>query len=542
MGRRGGAAAGVLLAAALLLVACIRGAGAGPVGGAGGPGSPSPEVEQPSPTPAPATPGPSQEGLLAGKRVCIDPGHDAAYNPGAAARDAAGRVIFNEHDLTFEVARRLRTLLEAEGARVCLTRNDQGSLQLEPQDLNGNGTVTRPEDLVERIQPRVDFVNAFGAELMVSIHFNGSASPGLKGTEVYFSDVPDQGPENRRLAQALLDAVLDALTRAGYPPVNRGVKSDRYKTEYLDYARFYGFDRSCLECTRLLTLGNNPMLARKGQWHAGALVEVLFLTNPDDVAFLVRPDALDVIATGLFNGILNYYAVGPGPVPEPTPTPQPTPGPQTYAGPVEISRGDPVRPEIALTFDCGAAAAQVPRILEILRAAGVRATFFITGQWARDNPDLVRAIAAEHQVANHSWSHRDFTRLSDAEIVRELEATEEVIRSLTGLTTKPFWRAPFGARDSRVLAAAASAGWPVHVFWTVERTPAGWVSGDSGDWRPITVGQVVANVLRAAGLGGGVITVNHCGSELTPPALPEILAGLGRLGLRPVTVSELLGG
>lgn len=480
------------------------------------------------------------QGRLAAKRICLDPGHDAAYNPGASARDSVGRVIFNEHDLTLEVAVRLRALLEAEGAEVCLTRNHLGFLQLEPQDFNGNGTVTRPEDLAERIQPRIDFINAFGAELMVSIHFNGSTSPVLKGTEVYFSDVPEQGPENRRLAQALLDALLDAFARAGYPAVNRGIKDDRYKTEYLDHARFYGLDRTCVECTRLLTLGNNPMLARRGQWQAGALVEVLFLTNPDDVGFLRRPDALDIIAGGLFDGILNYYGVGSGPLAEPAPVPEPNP--PTYAGPVEISRGNPARPEIALTFDCGAAAAPIPRILDILAAAGIRATFFVTGQWARDNPELLRVIAARHQVANHSWSHRDFTKLSESEIVRELQATEEVVYALTGQSTKPLWRAPFGARDSRVLAVAAAAGWPVHVFWTVERTSAGWVSGDSGDWRPITADQVVANVLRAAGLGGGVITVNHCGSALTPAALPEILAGLGRLGLRPVTVSELLRG
>jgi peptidoglycan/xylan/chitin deacetylase (PgdA/CDA1 family)/N-acetylmuramoyl-L-alanine amidase len=531
VGLRGWAAVGLTVAG--LVGACVW-----PALGAPPTESPVPTPQVAAPTPVPPTP-PTREGRLAGRRICLDPGHDAIYNPGASARDRTGRVIFDEHDLTFEVAVRLRALLQAEGAEVCLTRNDQGLLQLEPGDFNGNGTVTRPEDLVERVQPRVDFINAFGAEIMVSVHFNGSTNPALKGTEVYFSDVPEQGPENRRLAQALLDALVDALGRAHYPAVNRGIKSDRYKTEYLDYAPYYGFDRSCADCARLLTLGNNPMLAGKGQWRAGALAEVLFLSNPDDVGFLRRPDALDVIAAGLFEGILSYYGAEARRPPAPAATPQSTPGLLTFTGPVEIGRGDPARPEIALTFDCGAGAGPTPAILDALAAAGVRATFFVTGQWARANPDLLRAIAAEHEIANHSWSHRDFTKLSDAEIVRELEATEEVIVSLTGRTTKPFWRAPFGARNSRVLAVAAAAGWPVHVFWTVERTPAGWVSGDSGDWRPITADQVVANVLRAAGLGGGVITVNHCGSELTPPALPEILGGLGRLGLRPVTLSEL---
>ncbi len=511
----------------VLLAACVQSPTLTPSEGLGGAG---PTVI----TPPQPTPDPRQAARLAGRRICIDPGHDAVYNPGASARDEAGRVVFNEHDLTFGVAVRLRALLETEGAQVCLTRNDEGSLQTEPYDINGNGTVTRPEDIVERIQPRIDYINAFGAELIVSIHFNGSVDHRLKGTEVYFSDVPEQGPENLRLAQALLDALVDALTRAGYPPVNRGLRSDRYRTEYLDYTPYYGFDRSCADCTRLLILGNNPMLAQPGRWRAGALVEVLFLSNPDDVAFLRRPAALDVIAAGLFQGILNYYGAMS------SPTPELTPQPQVYAGPVEVGRGDPARPEVALTFDCGAGAGPTPRILEALRAAGVRATFFVTGQWARHNPELLRQMATEHQIANHSWSHRDFTKLSEAEVAWELQSTEEVIYTLTGRTTKPFWRAPFGARNDRVLAAAARAGWPVHVFWTVERTPSGWVSGDSGDWRPILAQEVVGNVLRAVGLGGGVITVSHCGSDLTAATLPEILAGLGRLGLRPVTVGELL--
>ncbi|MBM2827382.1 MAG: Germination-specific N-acetylmuramoyl-L-alanine amidase, partial [Dehalococcoidia bacterium] len=122
-----------------------------------------------------------------------------------------------------------------------------------------------------------------------------------------YSDTGDHHLNNKTLAQRLLDALLEGVRSAGYSPVNRGIRSDKYKVEYLPFTHFYGFDRTCSECTRLMTLGNNPMSKNRGQWTAGALVEVVFLSNPQDVQFLQRPDAVDIIARGLAQGILNYF-------------------------------------------------------------------------------------------------------------------------------------------------------------------------------------------------------------------------------------------
>jgi peptidoglycan/xylan/chitin deacetylase (PgdA/CDA1 family) len=210
------------------------------------------------------------------------------------------------------------------------------------------------------------------------------------------------------------------------------------------------------------------------------------------------------------------------------------------AQPREIGRGNQQRPEIAMTFDCGASAAPTPAILEILRDHNVRASFYITGEFASRNRDLVRRIGAEHEVSNHSWTHRDFTTLSNLQIEQELIWTEEILSDLTGATTRPYWRAPFGARNARVMQATANAGWHEHVFWTVERRGNTWVSGDSGDWRPLSPLQVQRNIINAASLGNGVITVSHCGSDLTARSLHATLRELRAMGLEPVTVSRLL--
>lgn len=249
-----------------------------------------------------------RKGRLAGRRICLDPGHDREYVPGAVAYDSQRRVLFQEQDLTHAVALRVKTILEDEGAEVCITRDEAGVLQIRPYDFNGNGSVRRAEDAAELSQPRVDYMSQFGAELILSLHFNGFGDPSVSGTEVYYSDTGVHEAENRKLAGSVQENLLNALQSSGYPTVDRGIRSDRYKVEYMGYVAAYGLARSCNDCQRLFVLGNNPMLQRKGTWSAGALVEILFLSNERDVRFLQRPDALDVAAHGITEGIMAYFA------------------------------------------------------------------------------------------------------------------------------------------------------------------------------------------------------------------------------------------
>src|SRR5690242_6216188 len=111
---------------------------------------------------------------LEGHRICIDPGHDAYWAPGAVGRDRAGAVPVHptdgvplyEHELTLSVAYRLKALLEADGAAVCVTRrprDEGGGNQVEPSDYTGDGIVSRSDiaDTPERTQPRIDWANDF---------------------------------------------------------------------------------------------------------------------------------------------------------------------------------------------------------------------------------------------------------------------------------------------------------------------------------------------------------------------------------------------
>jgi peptidoglycan/xylan/chitin deacetylase (PgdA/CDA1 family) len=208
---------------------------------------------------------------------------------------------------------------------------------------------------------------------------------------------------------------------------------------------------------------------------------------------------------------------------------------------IEIDRGNLERREIAVTFDCGGTVGGTAEILAILRAANVRTTWFMIGDWVRANPELARQIAAEHEVSHHSDTHPDYPSLTDAQIVADLERGEQTFLEVMGVSSKPLWRAPSGARDNRVLAAAARAGWPLHIFWTIGRDASGgFVNGDSGDWRPFTPEQVRDNMLRAGAFGNGVITVSHCDSEQTRLVLADVLRQYREQGLRVTTVSDIL--
>jgi len=206
----------------------------------------------------------------------------------------------------------------------------------------------------------------------------------------------------------------------------------------------------------------------------------------------------------------------------------------------EIDRGNLDRRELALTFDCGATANNTVEILAALREADVHVTWFMIGDWVRAHPELSREIASRHEIASHSDTHPDYVLLSDDQIAADLEAADRTFRDVFGRSAKPMWRAASGSRDARVLAAATRAGWWQHIFWTLDRDAQGLVTGDSGDWRDFTPQQVAANMLRAAALGNGVITVSHCDSAQTRQVLPDVLRALRDQGIRVTTISDVL--
>src|SRR5437868_2310473 len=90
-------------------------------------------------------------------------------------------------------------------------------------------------------------------------------------------------------------------------------------------------------------------------------------------------------------------------------------------------------PYVAMTFDDGPSAKLTPKLLELLAAHHIKATFFLIGQNVVDHPEIVQRAAREgHEIGNHSWSHPYLAKMSDDAVRRELRRTDDAIKDATG--------------------------------------------------------------------------------------------------------------
>jgi peptidoglycan/xylan/chitin deacetylase (PgdA/CDA1 family) len=200
--------------------------------------------------------------------------------------------------------------------------------------------------------------------------------------------------------------------------------------------------------------------------------------------------------------------------------------------PLLVVQGCTTQPIVALTLDAGGGSEPTAAMLDALRERNIRITFFLTGDWIAENPDLVRQIVADgHEVANHSRTHADFTTLDKAQMIEELAETERLFRETTGVERmRPFFRPPYGAYDRDVLLTVIEQGY-MPIYWTLD-------SLDSyGEPKtPQFLLERVTTTLAPDELRGAIILA-HCGSEATAEALPDILDRLTEMGfdVRPLS-------
>lgn len=196
-------------------------------------------------------------------------------------------------------------------------------------------------------------------------------------------------------------------------------------------------------------------------------------------------------------------------------------------------------PRVALTFDAEhpdrplCPPGNADRILDVLREADLRATFFIQGRWARSQPATARRIAEDgHLVGHHSNYHVRMPYLSDDGLRADVTEGELAIREVLGADPRPWFRCPFGEGhdDPRVLGVLEELGYR-EVHWDVELE----------DWEPWRTAEDVARDATAGALehGDGAIVLLHTWPEPTAGALPRIIESLGREGVNLITVEEL---
>lgn len=209
----------------------------------------------------------------------------------------------------------------------------------------------------------------------------------------------------------------------------------------------------------------------------------------------------------------------------------PVPAARAWTGPQTGLPGE--GKYIAWTVDDGADPEVVRAYAEFSRRTGTRLTFFINGQYPafRQHRDLLLPLvkSGQLQIANHTYSHAALTSLTDEQIVQELTRNDEEIRRLFGVSSKPYFRPPYGYYDARVLAAAASCGFTRPVLWY----------GSLADSSNISSAEVYAYAEKYA-LAQHIV-IGHLNYRGVVSELDRIRALLDRRGLKTVTIRDYYG-
>lgn len=207
--------------------------------------------------------------------------------------------------------------------------------------------------------------------------------------------------------------------------------------------------------------------------------------------------------------------------------------------PALYHQGAADKTKVAITFDDGPDPVWTPRILDVLKARGVKATFFVVGRNAETYPALLRRILAEgHEIGNHSYSHGNLAAMPEWRQRLELGSTERLIETETGHSTILF-RPPYNAdatpTDVAELAPLAFAEREMNYTVVMEKI-------DPQDWaRPGT--EVIVQRVKEQRREGSIILLHDAGGDRsqTLAALPRILDWLAERGDTVVPMSELLG-
>ncbi len=183
---------------------------------------------------------------------------------------------------------------------------------------------------------------------------------------------------------------------------------------------------------------------------------------------------------------------------------------------------------IALTFDDGPHPQNTPRLLDILAKRNVKATFYVIGRSVNLHPGVLRRTVAEgHEIGNHSQTHRLLSKLSNAEVRKEMQRCEDAIGKASGVRPRTM-RPPYGGllQNQRSMIHE-EFGYPT-ILWSV----------DPLDWKRPGPSVVTQRILSGTDAGG--IVLAHDLHSQTVDAMPATVDGLLKRGFKFVTVSQLI--
>jgi len=194
---------------------------------------------------------------------------------------------------------------------------------------------------------------------------------------------------------------------------------------------------------------------------------------------------------------------------------------------------------VTLTFDDGPAANLTPQVLNILKKYDIQATFFMKGDNAKANMNIVRRAQSEgHMIASHSWSHPNFHSLSQEQQKQQISDTDQVIHDLA--SPRKLFRYPYGNSTCFTNSYVKTLGYTGIVGWHVDTCD--WAFARNGSVTPAQakicevsaanrsnfVGHVMAEVNRN---NGGIVLLHDVHAN-TVQSVEEIIVRLKKAGYR----------
>ena len=182
---------------------------------------------------------------------------------------------------------------------------------------------------------------------------------------------------------------------------------------------------------------------------------------------------------------------------------------------------------IAITFDCAWGADDIENIVSVLNKHNCKATFFVLGTWAENFPDAVKLLYENgHEIANHSYNHDYYTKLTPEEMTSDIKKCNESIKAITSAEPILF-RAPSGDYNNSVIIAAREAKME-YIQWSV----------DSLDWKGLNCEEMLGRIIPKT--KSGDILLFHNGTAHTAESLDKILTELEKKGFSFLKVSDLI--
>ncbi len=183
---------------------------------------------------------------------------------------------------------------------------------------------------------------------------------------------------------------------------------------------------------------------------------------------------------------------------------------------------------VALTFDDGPNPETTTKLLDMLKARGVKATFFVLGSRAAQNPSILKRMVAEgHEVANHSWNHPQLPKISRAAAEKQIEDTQAAVERAIG--KRPIYmRPPYGAMTPALRSHLEQKYGLTFVYWSVD--PLDWKNRNANTVREKVLSQVHP----------GAIILLHDIHPTTVAAVPQMLDTLIARGYKFATTSEII--